>query len=73
MSIRQSEFEEALFSLCEHKEDYDKIFLDIIRKSEFTASRYKDKESYETCIKYKKLYNKLKYVLYLCNNLDHAA
>jgi hypothetical protein len=72
MSVRKSEFEEALTSLCEHKEEYDQIFRKLIREAEFKASRYKDQQSYETCINHKKLYNKLKYVLYLCDSLDEA-
>ena len=72
MSVVRNEFEEALLGLCEYKEEFDKIFRRIIRESEFKVSRYKDQKSYDACIKHKKMYNKLKYVLYLCSSLDES-
>ena len=36
------------------------------------VSKYKDQMSYDNCVKRKKLYNKLKYVLSMCDQLDEA-
>ena len=72
MSIDREVFEQVLRELCEDREEYDEIFKDMIRRSEFMVSKYKDQMSYDNCVKRKKLYNKLKFVLRMCDQLDEA-
>lgn len=62
----------ALQGVCEHREEFDRLFKSELRRSNFIAQKYKDKGSYDAHARLGMMYNKFKYMLSLCDdkNLD---
>jgi hypothetical protein len=61
---------EALHSICMHREEFDELFKDRVKVLYFRAQRYKDSMSYDKYVEVKMLYNKLRYLLDLCSDID---
>jgi len=57
----------SLQDMCANHEDYKDMFKTRIRKLEFQSMKYQDKQSYDSCMKMKKMYNMFEYLMKHCD------
>ena len=67
MSVDQ-DIKTALQGICEHREEFHRLFKSELRHTNFLAQKYKDQGSYEAHTRVGMMYNKFKYMLSLCDD-----
>ena len=63
---KKQEYEEHIQDMCLHAEQYKELFETKIAKLEFQSYKYKDSETYDKCLRMKKMYNMFKFILDRC-------
>ena len=63
---KKAEYEHHIKDMCIFADEYKKLFETKISKLEFYTHKYKDSETYDRCVRMKKMYNMFKYFLNQC-------